>query len=108
MEQVEIEIFYAAMGQLLLKNTLQISAVLKIPQRQLGGQLEALPGVPVHQSGFHSLLGFAPQIAVGRVKIGEAGLQELVHHLLGLFQVHFLAQHGQAHQPKAQLGDVFA
>ena len=108
-QQVEVEIPGTGAPQRGLQHLLGLAGGLGPgPGGQLGGQLEALPGVPVHQSGFYSLLGFAPQIAVGRVKIGEAGLQELVHHLFGLFQVHFLVQHGQAHQPKAQLGDVFA
>ena len=63
------------MGQLRLKNALQISAVLKIPQGQLGGQLVCVSGVTGHQVGLHGLLAVVAVIGVGGVEVGEALLQ---------------------------------
>ena len=68
-QQVEVEIPGTGAPQRGLQHLLGLAGGLGSgPGGQLGGQLEAFPGVPVHQSGFYSLLGFAPPDSRRRVK----------------------------------------
>ena len=106
MQQVEIEIVYAAMLQLLLKNRLHIRRILKIPQRQLGRQLKGAPGVPPHQRLPHGLFAVIAVVGVGGIEIGKALLQKRIEKLLDERKVEggriLPVQQRQTHTPKAQ------
>ena len=78
------------------------------PGGQLCRQLVGLPGVAVHQRGLDGHFALAAEVAVRRVKVGEALGEEEVDHLLGLLDVDVLADHGQAHQAEAELFDVLS
>ena len=70
-----------------------------------GGQLEALPGITLHQRLPDGVLG--ARIGPGRIKIGKSCFHEQVHHLFCLFHVNRVALLRQPHQAKAQFLNVF-
>ena len=105
-EQVVVEIPGAGLFQLGVEDLVPVLQGVEEPGVELGGQGKALPGVAVHQGRFGGAFAGKGVVHPGGVKIGEALLQEQVHHLFQLFQVHFagvvLVQGGQPHQAKAQ------
>ena len=78
------------------------------PRRQLGRQLIAFARIAIHQRRLDRLLALSVQIAVSGVKVGEALGKEEIDHLLGLLNIHIIADHRQTHQAEAQLFDVLS
>ena len=110
MQQIKIEVPCAGALQGGIKHLTGLLRRLGTgPGGQLGGKLEAFPGIAFHQRGFYSFLGLPVDIAVGCVKIGKARLQEQIHHLLDLLHVDAaVCVFRQPHEPKAQLRDALS
>ena len=106
-EQVKVVVLQAGTVQALLEDGFQLFNALLVPQGQLGGALEAVTGIAVHHSLFQSHFRLAADVHVSGVKIGKTLGHEGVHHPLYLLNVDLFAQHGQAHQAKAQILDAF-
>ena len=77
-QQIVVKIRDAAVLQLLVENGFHVLRILEIPERQLRGQLEALPGMPLHQRFADGLLPFVAVIGIGRIEIGKTQLQEAI------------------------------
>ena len=105
-EEVEVEVVHLALLQLLLEYLLHFAHVVQVVARELGGQIEALPGI-LGQGAAHRQLGLAAVVAPGGVVVVDAVLHGVVHHLLsgGLVDLSVLPlQHRQAHGAQAQGG----
>ena len=81
MKQISVKILHSAVFQLLVKNTLQILRILKISQRQLRHQLEAIPGIPFRQSPAHGLLSMVPVVCISGIKKRESNSGTMLHTL---------------------------
>ena len=106
-EQVEVEILYAAAGKLLRKNPLVVLRLIDQPDGHFIRQEKGTPGMPLYQGFSGSLLAFFLVIGIGGVEISEALGQILVHHFFKLGHIDrrrvVLLQQGQTHQTEAQL-----
>lgn len=101
--QIEVEVVHAAGGQLAAEEGLDIRLGLEIGVGELVGEEKAVPGIAAGQRLPDGQLALAADVAVGGVEIVEAGVQEGVHHLLGLPDVHLFFDHGQAHHAEAEV-----
>ena len=75
------------------------------PRGVLGGQLELLPGIALHQRLADRVL--AARVGPGSVEVGKALGQKAIHHPLRLLDVDSVALLGQTHQAEPQLLDPF-
>ena len=66
-KEIEIEVLYPAQFHGFLENPLHILFGLQFPGRELVGDGEGIPGIPLHQSLPHGRLASA--VSVSRVKI---------------------------------------
>jgi hypothetical protein len=107
-KQVEIVILQPGPIQRGLENGFHLAGFLHIPEGQLGGALEAVTGIAVHHGLLQGHLAFAADVHIGGVEVGKTFRHKGVHHALCLLDVDFVAQHGQAHQAKAQVLNAFA
>ena len=106
--QIEVEIVHAAGGELAFKKGADVRLRFEKVRRQLVGQNIVLTRIAARQAGLQRRFAPPVQIAVGGVKIVEAGCQKGVHHLLRLREVDLLSLHRQAHKAKAKiLFDLF-
>ena len=106
--QIEVEIVHAAGGELAFKKGADVRLRFEEVRRQLVGQNIVLTRIAARQAGLQRRFAPPVQIAVGGVKIVEAGCQKGVHHLLRLREVDLLSLHRQAHKAKAKiLFDLF-
>ena len=101
--QIEVKIFHAAGGQLLVQQGANILILLKKIAGELVGEDVAFPGIAGSEAGPQGRLALAADVAMGGVEIVKAGIQEGIHHAAGLLQVHFLALHRQTHAAEAEI-----
>ena len=101
-QQVVVEVVHAAAFELLLKKGQHVLAGLEHAGGELVRQDVALARVTRGEAVSDRKLALAVEVAVGGVEIGEAGGEELVHHLTYLFLVHLVAEHGQAHHAETE------
>lgn len=103
-EQVVVKVVHPAELQLPAQEGPLILRPADVVQGDLIGQDVLVPGIPLRQSPSDRRLTGLVVVAVGGVKIGEAPLQEAVHHPLHRLHIHggavLLVQQGQAHQAK--------
>ena len=97
--QIEV----AAGGELAFKKGADVRLRFEKVRRQLVGQNIVLTRIAARQAGLQRRFAPPIQIAVGGVKIVEAGCQKGVHHLLRLREVDLLSLHRQAHKAKAKI-----
>ena len=105
-QQVVVEVIHPAVFQLLLEDAVPVLKGLEGGKRQLGGQGEAVPGVPGHQRLADGLLAGAAVVDIGGIEVGEALLEEAVHHRfkLGHIDAGDIARigEGQTHTAKTE------
>ena len=108
MQQVVVEVVGAQALQARLELPLDLlGRGVAEPRVGLAAQGVAVARVALDQRLARGLLGAG--VDVGRVKVGEARVQEAVHHVADLRHVDgAVLQLGQAHEAKAQLGRVVA
>ena len=81
MQQEVVKELHTAVFQLLGKVLIHIRCFLELDERQLGGQGKAIPGMALDQCLPHSLFTGDAVVHIGGIEVGEATLQEGVHHL---------------------------
>ena len=104
MQQVEIEVAYPALFQLLLKDGGGAAPGGGHMAGKLRGQQIALAGI-IRQDAAHDALGFALVVGVGGVEVVQAVLHGIVHHFTRFGLVHpagTVRKQRQAHGAKAQ------
>ena len=103
-QQIEVEVLHLALLQLLLKDVGGIIGLRHHVAGELGGQIEAVPGILFQAFAHHDL---RPVLHIGPrgVVIIHPVFHGVVHHLLGLRRVDLAVfQYRQAHGAKAQHG----
>lgn len=104
MQQVEVDVVHAQPLELLLEDGLGLVEGLTVPDRQLGGEVEALPG-PLCDDAAHERLTCAAVVGEGSVKIVDARLPGRVQQLFGPHLVDAaVRQGGKAHTSISQQG----
>ena len=101
--QVEVEVVHATGRQLAREERPDVRLGLEEVRRQLVCQNEAVPGIAAGEAGPQGRLALALGIAMGRIEVVEPGVQEGVHHLRRLGDVHLAVLHGQTHEAEAQI-----
>ena len=100
--QIEVEILHTAGFYLLLKQW----AALFLPGEEMGGELIGenvlVPRIGGGQALAQSQFALATEIAMGGVKVVEAGSVKGIYHLAKLRHVRFAVYHRQAHAAKAE------
>ncbi len=108
MQQIEVDVVHAQPLELLLEDVFGLVEGLAAPQRQLGGEVEALPR-PLGNDPAHERFALTAVVGESGVKVVDARLPGSVQQLFG---PHFvdaaIRQGGEAHTPVAQQrgGDV--
>lgn len=108
MQQIEVDVVHAQPLELLLEDVFGLVEGLAAPQRQLGGEVEALPR-PLGNDPAHERFTFTAVVGESGVKVVDTRLPGSVQQLFG---PHFvdaaIRQGGKAHTPVAQQrgGDV--
>ena len=108
MQQIEVDVVHAQPLELLLEDVFGLVEGLAAPQRQLGGEVEALPR-PLGNDPAHERFALTAVVGKSGVKVVDARLPGSVQQL---FSPHFvdaaIRQGGKAHAPVAQQrgGDV--
>ena len=108
MQQIEVDVVHAQPLELLLEDVFGLVEGLAAPQRQLGGEVEALPR-PLGNDPAHERFTFTAVVGESGVKVVDTRLPGSVQQLFG---PHFvdaaIRQGGEAHTPVAQQrgGDV--
>ena len=103
MKNIEIKIVHSATLKLLFKKRNNILFFFKKVERKLVGQNIRGPGITGRQAFFDGQLTLAVNVAVGGVEVVEASVDEGVHHVAGLGDVHFPLLHREAHQTEAKV-----
>ena len=105
-DQVVVKVVNAGFFKLGFEYFVPVLERMDIVRMELGGQGVAVSGVAVRKGGLYRALALIAAVHPGRVKIGEAPLNEHIHHLLELLYVNarFIVwvQSGQAHQSEAK------
>lgn len=108
MQQIEVDVVHTQPLELLLEDVFGLVEGLAAPQRQLGGEVEALPR-PRGNDPAHERFALTAVVGESSVKVVDARLPGSVQQLFG---PHFvdaaIRQGGEAHTPVAQQrgGDV--
>ena len=108
MQQIEVDVVHTQPLELLLEDVFGLVEGLAAPQRQLGGEVEALPR-PLGNDPAHERFTFTAVVGESGVKVVDTRLPGSVQQLFG---PHFvdaaIRQGGEAHTPVAQQrgGDV--
>lgn len=108
MQQIEVDVVHTQPLELLLEDGFGLVEGLAAPQRQLGGEVEALPR-PLGNDPAHERFALTAVVGKSGVKVVDARLPGRVQQLFG---PHFvdaaIRQGGEAHTPVAQQrgGDV--
>ena len=104
MQQIEVDVVHAQPLKLLLEDVFGLVEGLAAPQRQLGGEVEALPR-PLGNDPAHERFALTAVVGESGVKVVDARLPGSVQQLFG---PHFvdaaIRQGGEAHTPVAQQG----
>ena len=100
--QVEVEIFRAAGLELPLEQGTDLGLGLKEDVGQFVREQIAVSGIAGGQALAEGGLAFAAVVAVGRVEVVEAGLEEGIRHPANLGGVDLLAVHREAHAAEAE------
>ena len=104
MQQIKVEVFHAAVFQLLREELADaLRAHLEHAVGELVGNQVALARVAAGQAGPQCLLALAAMVAVGRVKIVEAVLQEIVDHGRHLFDINLSVLFRQSHAAESEI-----
>ena len=103
MEQVKIEVLHTALFQLLVEQGQNVRLGLVAGGSELVRQHESLPGMPLGDTFPDCQFALVIDVEIGGIKVIEAGFQEGIHHFVGGFDVHILADHGQAHHAEAEI-----
>ena len=86
-QEIVVEIVHAALFQLFLKNLRHLRFLRDGKGGQLCGQSVTVTGVTLHQSLTHHIFAASPQVNIAGIKIGEAVLNEFIHHAADFFHV---------------------
>ena len=101
-EQIEVDVLDAQPLELLLKDVFGLVEGLAAPQRQLGGEVEALPR-PLGNDPAHERFALTAVVGKSGVKVVDARLPGSVQQLFGPYFVDAaIRQGGKAHTPVAQ------
>ena len=104
MQQIEVDVVHTQPLELLLEDVFGLVEGLAAPQRQLGGEVEALPR-PRGNDPAHERFALTAVVGESGVKVVDARLPGSVQQLFG---PHFVDaaiwQGGKAHTPVAQQG----
>ena len=102
MQQIEVDVVHTQPLELLLEDVFGLVEGLAAPQRQLGGEVEALPR-PFGNAPAHERFALTAVVGESSVKVVDARLPGRVQQLFG---PHFvdaaIRQGGKAHTPVAQ------
>ena len=105
-KQIIVEVACSGAPQRCLKHLLRLLFTLREKGRELGGEIETVSGIAVHQRLLHRDLRLSVVIAVGCVKIIITAFYEQIDHLFHGFDIDFLFLHRQTHETEAQPADV--
>ena len=111
MEQVEVHIVRAE--ALEARIDLLFGLLFRVagqPGVQFGRDGEGISRIAFDERGAHRLLRLPVlPVDISGVEVGAAGRHEAVHHLFGLLKVRVFPvfQHRKAHEPEAELLDLF-
>lgn len=108
MQQIEVDVVHTQPLELLLEDGFGLVEGLAAPQRQLGGEVEALPR-PLGNDPAHERFALTAVVGESGVKVVDTRLSGSVQQLFGPYFVDAaIRQGGEAHTPVAQQrgGDV--
>ena len=105
-KQIIVEVACSGAPQRCLKHLLRLLFTLREKGRELGGEIETVSGIAVHQRLLHRGLRLSVVVTVSRIKIIIAAFHEQIDHLLHGFDIDFFVLHRQTHEPEAQPADV--
>ena len=107
MHQIEIEVINSACFKLAHEKGPDILFLFEVRGGKLVCQEIAFARVTACKALLKGKFGLAPDIAVRCIKIIKPFGNELIDHLLCLLNIHFFAEHGQAHASKPEITVYF-